>query len=83
MWRTKSSQPGTSEDMKNNDNLADDLLDGVTEIGAFLGWTERRTYYAAEHRIIPVFKMGKRKWCARKSTLRQHIADLEATDLAS
>ena len=63
--------------------LADDLLDGVTEIAAFLGWTARRTYYAAEHRIIPVFKMGERKWCARKSTLRQHIADLEATNLAS
>jgi hypothetical protein len=66
-----------------DDDLADDLLDGVAEIAAFLGWTERRTYYAAERRIIPVFKMGERKWCARKSTLRQHIAALEATDFAS
>jgi hypothetical protein len=60
-------------------DLADDLLDGVAEIAAFLGWTERRTYYAAEHRIIPVFKMSERKWCARKSTLRRYIDNLESS----
>jgi hypothetical protein len=66
-----------------NEDLADDLLDGVTEIAAFLGWTERRTYYAAERRIIPAFKMGERKWCARKSTLRRYVDELEARAVAS
>jgi hypothetical protein len=63
--------------------LADDLLDGIAAIAAFLGWTERRTYYAAEHRNIPVFKMGERKWCARKSTLRRYVDELEAKTVTS
>ena len=61
-----------------NEDLAADLLDGVTAIAAFTGWSERRVYYLAEKGLIPLFKVGERKWCARKSTLRRHIDDLEA-----
>lgn len=60
-----------------NEDLATDLLDGVPAIAAFGGWSPRRTYYLAENELIPAFKIGK-KWAARKSTLRQHIAKLEA-----
>jgi hypothetical protein len=35
------------------DDLANDLLDGVPEIAAFTGWTERRVYYLA-HGAAPV-----------------------------
>jgi hypothetical protein len=66
-----------------NENLADDLLDGVAAIAAFTGWPERRVYYLAERGLLPVFKMGERKWCARKSTLRRHIDALEARAVAS
>ena len=61
-----------------NEDLAGDLLDGVTAIAAFTGWPERRIYYLAEKGLLPLFKIGERKWCARKSTLRRHIDNLES-----
>jgi hypothetical protein len=61
-----------------NEALAADLLNGVAAIAAFTGWPQRRVYYLAERGLLPVFKMGDRKWCARKSTLRTHIEKLEA-----
>ena len=61
--------------MQEND-LADDLLEGATEIGAFLGWPRRRVFYAAERKLIPIFRIGNRL-SARKSSLRKRIEDLE------
>jgi len=60
-----------------NEDLADDLLDGVPAIAAFAGWSRRRTYYLAENKLIPTFKLGE-KWAVRKSTLRKHLEKLEA-----
>ena len=60
------------------ENLASDLLRGVPQIGRFIGESDRRTYYLAETKKIPVFKMGK-LWMARKSTLRRHYENLEAS----
>ena len=60
-----------------NEDLATDLLDGVPAIAAFAGWSRRRTYYLVENDLVPAFKIGK-KWAARRSTLRRHIAKLEA-----
>ena len=60
------------------DDLANDLLDGVTAIAEFTGFTERQIYHMAENRLLPLFKVGRRKWCGRKSTLRRHIDGLEA-----
>jgi hypothetical protein len=57
--------------------LGVDLLDGMPAIARFYGCTERRGYYLAENKLIPAFKVGD-KWCARKSTLRRHIENLEA-----
>ena len=59
-----------------NDDLADDLLEGATEIGAYLDWTRRRVFYAAERKLMPIFHVGNRL-CARKSSLRRRIEDLE------
>jgi excisionase family DNA binding protein len=61
-----------------NEDLADDLLTGVEEIAAFTGLTKREVYHLAPKGKLPVFKMGDRKWCARKSTLRRHVENLEA-----
>lgn len=61
-----------------NDDLAADLLDGIPAIASFLGLPVRRAYDWAEKRKIPVFKIGDRKWQARKSSLRRHIENLEA-----
>ena len=61
-----------------NTDLADDLLDGVEEISRFTGLPPRRVYYLAERGLLPLFKIGDRKWQGRKSTLRQHIANLES-----
>jgi excisionase family DNA binding protein len=63
--------------MATND-LADDLLTGVGEIAAFTGLTKREVYHLAPKGRLPVFKVGDRKWCARRSTLRAHIEKLEA-----
>lgn len=58
--------------------MANDLLTGVAEIAAFTGLTKREVYHLAPKGKLPVFKVGDRKWCARKSTLRRHIERLEA-----
>ncbi len=57
-------------------DLADDLLEGADEIAAFMGWNRRRVFYAAERKLIPIFRVGNRL-SARKSSLRQRIDDLE------
>ncbi len=54
-----------------------DLLSGAEAIAAYLGWSVRSTFYACEKGHIPAFKIGV-KWCARKSTLKAHIDDLES-----
>jgi hypothetical protein len=56
--------------------LADDLLEGVGKIARFTGLKPRRVFYLAEGGRLPLFKIGNR-WCARKSTLIEHIASLE------
>jgi len=61
-----------------NEDLADDLLTGVEAIAAFTGLTKREVYHLAPKGKLPVFKVGDRKWCARKSTLKTHIEKLEA-----
>jgi excisionase family DNA binding protein len=63
-----------------NNNLADDLLDGVPAIAAFTGWSQRQIYHLAEKGKLPLFKVGERKWCARKSTLKAHIVKLETAE---
>ena len=65
-------------DIPLNDSLADDLLDGAAAIAEHMGsdWTPRRVFYAAERKYLPIFRLGNRL-CARKSTLRRHMEDLE------
>jgi len=60
-----------------DEDLANDLLDGAPALATFTGWKERRVYYLAEKKLIPVFKIGD-KWCGRKSTLRRFLDGLEA-----
>jgi len=59
------------------DSLAEDLLDGVEAISKFTGLPRRRIYYLAERKLLPLFKIGDRKWQGRKSTLRKHLEALE------
>ncbi len=59
--------------------LADDLLEGADEIAAFMGWNRRRVFYAAERKLIPIFRIGNRL-SARKSKLLQHVEDLEKAE---
>lgn len=58
-----------------------DLLEGVKAIAAFTGWPPRRIYHLAEKGKLPLFKVGDKKWCCRKSTLLQHIDNLAAAAL--
>jgi excisionase family DNA binding protein len=61
--------------------LADDLLDGADEIARFTGWSKRRVFYLLEQKQLPAFKVGN-KWCARRSTLTEHIQKLERGEAA-
>ncbi len=38
--------------------LADDILKGADEIGAYTGDSPRRVFYLAERGLIPVFRIG-------------------------
>jgi excisionase family DNA binding protein len=67
--------------MADND-LADDVLNGMTEICRYLNIKERQGYELAETGRLPLFKLGGRKWQGRKSTLRKHIEGLEAKGAA-
>ena len=50
--------------------LADDVLDGVKEIAAFIGKSERATFHLIHNDQLPVFRLGK-KIHARKSELER------------
>ena len=60
------------------ENLADDLLRGVKAISEYSGLTEREIYHLAPKGRLPLFKMGDRIWCSRKSSWHRHIEKLEA-----
>ena len=53
--------------------LRDDLLEGATEIGAFLGWDERKIYHAASRGYLPIKKVGA-LLVARKSELTRALS---------
>jgi hypothetical protein len=53
--------------------LRDDLLEGATEIGAFLGWDERKIYHAASRGYLPIKKVGA-ILIARKSELTRALS---------
>lgn len=63
--------------MKLNDQI--DLLTGHQAIAGHLGWTLRQTRHRDAAGELPTFRMGAgRTVYARKSTLAQHFASLEA-----
>lgn len=49
-------------------SLADDLLTGASAIASYLGWPERKTYYAAEKKLLPIGRVGS-TLVARRSEL--------------
>ena len=53
--------------------LSDDLLTGAAEIGAYLGWDERRVYHSAARGYLPVTKVGA-LLVARKSELTRALS---------
>ena len=55
-----------------NENLVDDLLDGVAAFAAFTGFTRRRIYYLLERGMLPGSKLG-RKWIGTKTAVRQRL----------
>jgi hypothetical protein len=57
-------------------SLSDDLMIGATALSAWLGVPERKVFYIAETKQLPLFKIGG-KLAGRKSTIKDHIAKLE------
>ena len=74
---TASSQLNSSYD-----NPADDNIEGVVAIAAYLGKSVRRTFYLLETRQLPGFQQGRR-WNLRKSTYRRQFEKLEAAASAA
>jgi excisionase family DNA binding protein len=62
-----------------NGDLADDLPKGLDAIANYTGLTKRQVYGLADRGRLPLFKLDGWKWCARKSTLKRHIEQLEAS----
>jgi hypothetical protein len=62
-------------------DLADDLLEGASEIAAFLGKSPRQVYHLTQTRRLPVFRLGS-ILCARKSRIVAWIEDQEAQTLS-
>lgn len=63
-----------------DDLSAADLLYGVKAIAAFLGLTERQAQHRIDDGALPTFRLGGKKRgtiCARRTTLRSHLAKLE------
>jgi len=66
-------------------DLAHDLCEGAEAIALFMYGTEkarRKVYYQIERGYLPVFRLGQ-SLCARKSTLRQWIAEQERAGLGA
>ena len=61
--------------------LGTDVLRGVRPIAAFIGETERRTFYLLEKGLIPAGKQGA-NWIASRRVLTQHYARLTGGEAA-
>ena len=61
--------------MAHNDDP--DLLYGVPAIASCLKMTERQVYHLVAKSELPTFKIGS-KVCARRSSLREWLAEKEA-----
>lgn len=73
----------TQQLARKEDEFADDLLCGATEIAKFLfgpNGSRRKVYYLAACTRIPVFRLGA-KLCARRSVLLNWIASQESRAL--
>ena len=66
--------------MSESQELNSDLMVGVKIIADFLGVPDRRVFYWAETKKLPLFKIGS-LWAGKKSTLRRHFAELEASQI--
>jgi hypothetical protein len=64
------------------DTESSDLLFGVRAIGRHLGLSERQARRRIEAGLVPTFQLGGIH-CARKSTLEQWLAALEAEGVAA
>lgn len=65
----------------NDNNLADDVLEGAAEIAAFLKLKSRQVYTAVAAGHIPHYRIGSNLF-ARKSTLLSWIASQEGVAAA-
>ena len=59
-----------------DDDLRDDIIYNVTGpdgIAAFVGLSERKTYYLLATRQLPGKKLGPKRWCGSKRALRKFL----------
>jgi len=64
---------------KKSDTLAEDLLHGAAEIGAFLGINERAVFYQISNGEIPVVRMGRLIVASKNALRRRFIPEAKAS----
>jgi hypothetical protein len=57
------------------EDLADDLLWSVEDIAEAIGRSRRQTFHMLQNGRLPARKIGAH-WCASRSGLRRHFAEL-------
>ena len=62
-------------------SLADDLLTGASAIAAYLGWPERRVYYIAEKKFLPIGRVGS-LLVARRTELDRALSSFSNVEAA-
>jgi hypothetical protein len=67
--------PGESAERSTRERLADDLLIGAREIGAYIGRSPPSAYRMASTGVIPCGRVGA-LYVASKKTLDRHFAEL-------
>jgi hypothetical protein len=79
---TTTSPISTSEPqtLAERHRLADDLLTGAAQIGAYIGWPLRKVYYAKERKHLPIGSVGA-TLIARRSELDEALSAKATTDL--
>jgi chorismate-pyruvate lyase len=70
-----------SKTRRSTNTESSDLLFGTRAIGRYLGLSERQARRRIEAGVVPTFQLGGIH-CARKSTLEQRLAALEAESVA-
>ena len=71
----------TENNPTTEDDLANDLLDGVQDYAALTGFSPRRCFYLLARKHLPGGKIGSR-WIGSKKRVREYLKRIAAGEAA-